>query len=148
MACGCDCGCVPRPSCDLGVRKLGKGSYEFEGGGGAAITSSRTAAIGRTRCSRAQQAAAIEGVWVWVADDGRPSGPKFEVVEKLIARNLGTSGENSSSSFEWYRVIGVNRSGSRTNRPVVEFWSVWQDPVSRRVPAGTPRSHPEPLRQC
>ena len=108
MACGCDCGCVPRPSCDLGVRKLGKGSYEFEGGGGAAITSSRTAAIGRTRCSRAQQAAAIEGVWVWVADDDLRAQKKFEVVET----NRTQPGVLWGELIEFFRMVPSNRCES------------------------------------
>ena len=63
-----DCGRTDGVNCGWCVRVVGFTSYECEGGGGAAITSSSTATIGRTRGeARAQQAAAIEGVWAWVA---------------------------------------------------------------------------------
>ena len=77
VACGSDYGRVARPSCDLGVRKLGKGSYEFEGGGRTACSCSSRTTIGHTEARGGATGNEGEGLrWL----------PKEEVPETRLPR--------------------------------------------------------------
>ena len=77
-------------------------------------------------------------------------GRAFELAGARHAKDflcfLGGSEMYSSRSFDWCIVIGTSRPGRPSNRLVIEFFWFFSFPVSRGVPAGTPRAHPEVIR--